>query len=213
MTRLGSARWLPIVVFALASVVGPTRVEAQSFQGSTLSSLGGLFLGGFSGGTLGLIGSMMPCNRTLAGGSCAASGAGTGAAIGLAMGGLIGAQNQEDIIDRAENAAIGVGVGAIMGVVLRRAVRQYQWGDALATAVVGGAIGAAPLGAGVGAAAGLTVGGLVWALRPSSGAADAAMLVLVGMAAGSMVDWAKGAAEANRRRDPSVGASFSISVR
>ena len=150
-------------------------------EGSAGSTWGGIALGSFSGTVFGLVGTMVPCNRTLAGARCAASGASAGAALGLAMGGIIGGQNQQAIIDRAESAGWGALTGAIVGTVMWKAVRQYSYGDAAMMAAVGGAIGAAPKGAGAGAAIGAATGGLVWWLLPDSGLPDFVMLTLAGV--------------------------------
>ena len=113
------------------------------------------------------------------------------------MGGIIGGQNQEAIIDRSVSAGWGALAGAVVGTVLWKEVRQYSYGDAMALAAVGGAIGAAPMGAGLGAAAGATLGGLAWWLLPESGLPDFIMLTLVGVGVGGIVDWGLGASRAN----------------
>lgn len=194
------------------SFANPSQGTAQNFQGSTLSTFGGLVLGAYSGAGLGLLGTMMPCNRTPVGGRCTASGASAGTALALAMGGLIGAQNQDDLKDRFTNAGLGTLVGGVIGVGLRRGVRQYGWNDVIVSAAIGGAVGAAPTGAMYGAGAGLVVGGIAWLVVPKSGLPDLIMVTLAGVAVGGLVDWAQGAADANRRNDPIPGLSFSIPV-
>jgi hypothetical protein len=129
------------------------------------------------------------------------------------MGGLIGAQNTDALRIRTENAGIGVLVGAVVGVGLRRAVRQYGWADVGAAAVVGGAFGAAPRGSLIGLGAGTVTGAAAWWLLPDSGIPDFVMLSLVGAAVGGMVDWAQGASSAKRDRPPPSFFVFSIHVR
>lgn len=82
------------LLVALAGI--PLGADAQvggAPDWSSGSAWGGVALGAYSGTALGLLGTMLPCNRTLAGARCAAAGAGAGAALGLAMGGIIGSQN------------------------------------------------------------------------------------------------------------------------
>ncbi len=203
---------VPLMLAVAALAYWPGMGEAQLRHGSTLTTAAGLSLGMYSGSVLGLLGTMMPCNRTLVGGRCTASGASAGGAVALAMGGLIGAQNTGDLRDRAESAGWGALAGGVVGVVMRSAVRQYQWSDALAFAAVGGAIGAASDGAWVGGAAGLAVGSLAWLVVPKAGLPEAVMLTLAGVAAGGLVDWAKGAGDANRIGTTSVGANFSVPI-
>ena len=90
----------------------------------------------------------------------------------------------------------------MVGVGLRRAVRQYGWTDVGTAALVGGAIGAAPVGSGIGAGAGAVTGALAWWLIPDATIADMAMISLLGLAVGGMVDWADGAASAKSDRPP-----------
>lgn len=190
-------------VLALLLTLHTAPSRAQTYEGDTWTTAAGAALGLYSGGVLGLLGTMMPCNRTLAGDRCVASGVGTGSAMGLVMGGLIGAQNTNALDIRVENAGIGALAGAVVGVGLRRAVRQYGWADVGASAVIGGAIGAAPTGSLLGLGAGVTTGALAWLLIPDSGLGNLVMLSLVGVAVGGMVDWAGGAASARRDRPSS----------
>lgn len=129
------------------------------------------------------------------------------------MGGLIGAQNQDDIVTRLEGAGYGALVGAAVGVGLRRAVRQYQWGDAVAMAMYGGAVGAAPRGSLIGVGVGAVVGGGVWLLFDDAGLPDFLMFALAGSALGTLYDWADGAATVRRRDGSSFSSSFSLPVR
>lgn len=210
-------RWLcrpsgPSVVSRPAAVVGllllgtvlaPLPTHAQTYEGDFQSQIGGGALGFYSGGVLGLVGTMMPCNRVLNGGPCVASGAGTGAAMGMVMGALIGGENTLAIEDRFQNAGVGALVGVAVGVGLRSAVRQYGWADVGAAAMLGGAFGAAPTGSLIGTGAGAATGALVWWLVPRSTVADMVMMTMLGAAVGGLLDWGEGAATAKRDRpDP-----------
>jgi hypothetical protein len=204
---------LALAALCVLATSAPDELCGQAYEGDSWTTVGGAALGLYSGGMLGLVGTMMPCNRTIQGGRCTASGVGTGAAMGLVMGGLIGAQNTDALRVRAENAGIGALVGAAVGVGLRRAVRQYGWADVGAAAVVGGAFGAAPRGSLIGFGAGTVAGAAAWWLLPDSGIADFVMLSLAGAAVGGMVEWAQGAASAKRDRPPPSFSVLSIHVR
>jgi len=207
----------PAVVLALfvlgASVLRLDHVAGQSFEGSTGSTAGGLLLGAYSGSVLGLLGTMIPCNQTLQGGKCAASGASAGGAVALAMGGLVGAQNPTDLNGRLTSAGIGTLVGAAVGAGLRYGVRKYDWTDVAAVAAIGGAVGAAPRGSGIGAGIGLATGGAYWLVMPNGGLDDFVMFTLAGLAVGGIYDWALGAANANRLMEATFSPAFSIPIR
>lgn len=211
----GAGRWIRrlglLVACALSTFAG--ELHAQTYEGDTWTTVEGAALGLYSGGMLGLVGTMMPCNRTIQGDRCTASGVGTGAAMGMVMGGLIGAQNTNALDIRVEDAGIGALAGAVVGVGLRQAVRQYGWADVGAAALVGGAFGAAPRGSLIGLGAGTVTGAVSWLLVPDSGIADFVMLSLVGAAVGGMVDWTEGAASAKRDRPAPTFRVLSISVR
>jgi len=177
--------------------------------GSTASALGGIVLGGYSGTVLGLLGTMGPCNRTMAGGGCAASGAAVGGALALAMGGIVGGRNEDEILTRLESAGWGAAAGAIVGAAAWRGIRQYGWTDAVAMAAVGGAIGAAPVGSGIGGAAGATAGALAWWLVPDRGLPDLVMLTLAGVMIGGLAEWSIAAANADDGPAP-FSASFAV---
>ena len=197
----------------VCGLFGPQAVDAQAFRGSTASTLGGVALGAYSGSVLGLVGSVLPCNRTLYGPKCAATGASVGGALGVAMGGLIGAQNQDETIVRLEGAGVGALIGSGVGIILRQAVRQYDWEDAATLGVIGGAFGASPVGSGVGLGAGAVVGSIVWLTFPRAGLQDFILFSLAGAALGGMVDWADGASDAKREGSgTSVPLSFSLPV-
>lgn len=208
--RLLRPTWAHLALLLTLTAAGPQRAAAQKYEGGTWTTLGGASLGLVSGSVMGVLGTMMPCNRTLTGDRCVASGVGTGAAMGMVMGGLIGAQNTNALDIRVENAGIGVLAGAVVGVGLRSAVRQYGWTDVGTAALVGGAIGAAPVGSAIGVGAGAATGALAWWLIPDANAADMVMLSLLGLAVGGMVDWAEGAASAKSDRPPPTFPLFTL---
>lgn len=211
VSSLSHLRALSICVILALAV--PATVRAQSFQGSTASTWGGVALGAYSGSVLGLLGSLLPCNRTLYGPKCAATGASVGGAVGVAMGGLIGAQNQDEIIIRLEGAGVGALIGSGVGIVLRQAVRQYDWEDAATVAVVGSAFGATPVGSGVGLGVGAVAGGIVWVAFPRAGLQDFILFSLAGAVIGGMVDWVDGADDAKREGSGSrFPLSFAVPV-
>jgi hypothetical protein len=203
---------IAMVIAFVGVSAGSTSLSGQSFQGSTASTAAGLFMGAYSGAVFGMLGTMSPCNRTTQGGRCTGSGASAGGAIALAMGGLIGAQNPDDLNGRFRSAGYGTLVGAVVGVGLRSGIRQYGWADAAAVAAVGGAIGAAPRGALIGAGVGLAAGAVVWLTLPQGGLPNIVMLTLGGLAIGGLYDWANGAANANRFMESIPGPSFSIPI-
>ena len=200
-------------LLSVGALTLPLRSVAQSFRGSTGSMLGGALLGAYSGAGFGLLGSMLPCNRTLSGQTCTLSGVSAAGALGLAMGGLVGAQNQDLIIDRFQAAGIGMVVGAFAGLGLRRAVRQYQWEDVAAMSLLGGVIGGAPRGALIGVGIGTATGALVYALFPKAGVPDVIMFGLAGLAIGGLIDWGAAAGSAKADSTPVFVSSFSIGVR
>lgn len=201
-----------VLVAVVVGVVVPTSVASQSDPGTTASTLGGAALGGFSGATLGLLGSLEACNRTLLGGRCAAGATAVGGAFGLVAGGVLGDRSDEAVGRRLESTAFGAAIGLAVGVGMRSVVRQYQWADAAAFGVVGAAIGGAPRGIFTGAGAGLVVGALTGFVRRRPILPDAVMLMLVGGAVGGLVDWADGAVDA-RQHGPVLTSSFAIAVR
>jgi hypothetical protein len=197
---------LPAIV-ASTFVAFPAPMSAQQVDGALGHILSGAALGAYSGGTLGLVGSLFPCNRTADGRQCVVSAASTGAALGIAMGGTIGSQDRNALRRRVDRAGIGAGAGAAVGLVLRQAVDRYGWWDVATTSLIGGALGAAPEGALIGAGAGAVAGSVAWALVPDAGVQELVLFTLVGVALGGMVDWALGAAD-----KPSTVFSPSLSI-
>ena len=192
------SRILALLVATVLVALGPTAVCAQAPDGSTSQTLVAGGLGAFSGATLGGIGGLLPCNRRVDGRRCVVSSASVGGALGLAMGGLIGSENTDALRTRARGAGYGLAGGAVVGLLLRSTVHEYDWYDVGTMAAVGGAIGAVPHGAALGAGAGTVVGALVWVVKPEGSFQDLVMFTLAGIAVGGMADWLDGASDATR---------------
>lgn len=158
------------------------------------------------------MGSLLPCDRTLLGPGCAGVSAVAGGALGFVSGGWIGAEDQDEIRDRARGALYGMLIGAAAGTILQRAVRQYGAEDALLVAVYGGAVGAAPRGTLIGTGVGAVVGTAAWAASPRGGLQDLILFTALGSAVGGLCDWAAGAVDARDDAGPGFSASFSIAV-
>lgn len=208
---LGRGRVAWLVGFLLV-LVGPGGAAAQGGGGDAGSTVAGVALGLYSGGVLGLTGSLMPCNRTLLGPRCAGVGSLVGGAIGAVAGGVMGDARAEAVRDRARGALYGTLVGGAVGIVLQQAVRQYAWTDALLVSAYGAAIGTAPRGVLIGAGVGALGGGLVWAVHRRDGISNLLLLTVVGSTLGGLADWAQGAADADGESGPRLVSSFSIPV-
>jgi hypothetical protein len=189
------------------SAVAPAHATAQLIGSGTGHAAAGVALGAYSGATLGLLGSMLPCARTRDGQRCVVSATSAGAAFGVAMGGLIGSQNEPALKARYERAGLGLLGGGLVGLGLSAAVDRHGWLDAAALAWVGGAVAAAPEGALVGSGIGVATGLVAWVVLPGAGPQDLVLFGLAGMAVGSFYDWAQGAAD---RLPSRFGPSLSI---
>ncbi len=175
----------------------PCLALAQVPEGSTGAALGGAALGAFSGSALGLVGSLEPCNRSMRGTRCARMTTALGGAVGLVSGAVLGSRSTGALDDRVRGSATGAVVGALVGFGLKVGVRQYDWPDVAAGAVVGAALGAAPKGAGLGFVAGTAVGGLLWLSGTGYDLPDMIGLSLIGAAVGGLANWVIGAARAD----------------
>jgi hypothetical protein len=101
-------------------------------------------------------------------------------------------------------AGYGAAVGGIVGYGLSLGVRQYGWADVGTFAVVGGGIGASPVGAGIGFGAGALVGVLSWMAIPRFKLGDAVAISLVGLAAGGLAGWVMGMENNGPDREPLI---------
>ena len=203
-------RWA--VCLALPMALGGREVVGQVREGDGLSTVGGAALGLYAGGFFGVVGSLLPCERTVRGRTCVGISGAAGAATGLIAGGVIGYEDEGAIGSRARGAIYGSLIGAAAGFVLQRAVRQYAWNDALLVAAYGAAVGAAPRGTLIGLGIGALIGSAAWALSPRGGMQDLIMFTLVGSALGGLYDWAHGAVDTRRDRPAALTATFSFGL-
>jgi hypothetical protein len=188
--------FLGVGIFS-AGVSGQTNPPAgATSDGNAASTLAGGALGAASLGLLSSLGSLVPCRRTAAGTDCVRIFAASGAALGLAAGTIVGQSGSRDLAPVARGAAYGSLAGAIAGLGLRVFLSRSQWLDVVGLTAVGGAIGAAPVGSGVGLAVGGAVGIVLWKTIPGFTLPDAAGASLAGMAAGALFDWFNRAANA-----------------
>ena len=183
------------VIVGVTSFV-PTPLVAQSARDAG-ASLKGAALGVYSGATLGLIGGLSPCNRTIRGTRCARVATVLGGAVASASGAVLSYRAPDALEDRLHGAGLGVLVGAALGLGLKAGVLQYGWQDVGAAAAVGAALGAAPVGSGIGLGVGLAVGSVLWLAVPGQGLPDAVAISLAGLAIGGLVDWVHGVATAD----------------
>jgi len=181
------------MVAALLLGLGLVPCRSQSVAAQTGRDVGtialGAALGAYSGAGLALVGGLVPCDRSVSR-SCIRVVTGIGAAGGLLAGALVADVDQDEIERRAVSAGYGALAGAAVGLILREAVRQYGWSDVLAAAGIGAAVGASAEGAGVGLAAGVTSGFLLWKGLGAIDASDAVALGLGGAGLGGLLGWA-----------------------
>lgn len=182
-------RQAPLAVLSCLVLSAPSPCRAQS-EGSAGAVLLGAALGAYSGAGLGLVGSLVPCDRSLAGRTCVRIVTGLGAAGGLVAGALVGHADEDELRRHARSSAYGALIGTAAGLVLRKAVRQYGWPDVLASTALGAAVGASAAGAGLGLAAGATTGLLLWQGLGAIDASEAVTLAVGGLAVGGLVGWA-----------------------
>ena len=183
--------------------VAPTALAAQSEEDAA-AALWGAAVGAYSGATLGLIGGLSPCNRTIRGTRCARVAAVLGGVVGSTSGAVLSYHAPDALDDRLHGAGLGALVGAAVGYGLKVGIRQYDWPDVGAAAAVGAALGASPVGAGIGFGVGLTVGSVLWLAVPGRGMPEAVALSLAGLAIGGLFDWVLGAATAGSGSGPLV---------
>ncbi len=193
--RAGRQALARTIVAAL--VVGPPALSAQT-DTDVAAAFGGAALGAHSGAAFGLLGALLPCNRTLQGARCARIATFVGGLAGSASGAVLAYRSREALEDRLGGAAWGSVAGAAAGYALKLGIREYGWRDVGAVAAAGAAFGASPVGAGIGFGVGAVVGTVLWVAVPDAGAPAATTAALVGMAIGGLADWVYRAAESGR---------------
>lgn len=170
----------------------------------------GAALGGYSGATLGLLGSAEVCNRIVSTETCPRIGSILGGVVGAVGGGVLGDQDPDALRERLEHAGYGGLIGAAVGYGLMRGVRQFGWADAGTFLAVGAGVGASPLGAGIGWGAGALLGTIAWRAIPKVKVGDVVALSIFGMAAGGLVGWAVEWNGSDHQKEPTLVIPFEI---
>lgn len=189
--------FLTTVSLAWGGGFRPHPAAGQESEGSAPAVVGATALGLFSGSALGLTGSLVPCSQRVNGLVCTRISAVAGALVGGASGAIIGATDADQAWAHARNAGFGALAGGITGFILKDLVRHYGWLDAGAGVMLGAAIGAAPVGAGIGFASGAVLGTLLWRVVPSFEVADAVGMGLGGLALGGLGSWIASAVQSS----------------
>ena len=89
-----------VLGFLLLFLSSHPALAAQEGESSPWPVIGGGLLGAYSGATLGLLGGLEFCNRTLAGARCPRIAAALGGTLGLASGAGIGAEDADALYRR-----------------------------------------------------------------------------------------------------------------
>lgn len=174
--------------------------DAQSASGSPTTAVVGGVLGAYSGSLLGFMGSLIPCTQRLRAVRCIQISAGTAATVASVSGVLLGAADEDRIWRVSRNVGIGAGTGALVGVALTRVTQRVGLRDIGALAAVGGAVGAAPRGAGFGLGIGGAVGLALMGVT-NLGLPDAIGIAAAGVAVGGLVQWILEASDARSAVD------------
>jgi len=202
-------RWFLLVAVAVGAL--PDAATGQENSSAWRGVVGGA-LGAYSGALLGTIGSVTPCTETYAGPTCVRWSAIAGGAIGLGSGAIIGANSSEDLEKHAIGAGVGFVIGAGAGAVLKPIVQRFSWQDVAAMGLVGGAVGAAPVGSAIGFAAGGLTGFVLWKAVDGVELPNAVAIALGGLAIGGLTEWVVGAADSWSTGGPSVQLVVPFSV-
>jgi hypothetical protein len=137
--------------------------------------------------------------------------AGAGGTIGLAAAAAAGFRNAETIEHAALGAAIGFGVGALGGVIVKPVAERVGWHDVATLGVVGASVGAAFPGSLIGLGAGGVAGLLAWQLVPGFERTNVVSAALVGLAVGGITQWIVRAG-ADPTSDPTVSAGIPVGM-
>jgi hypothetical protein len=174
-------------VLVLCALPASASLLAQQGEAWAVAAGGGLgFLSGSLSAELAAIG---PCNQTRWGVGCVQLSAGAGGTIGLAAGAAAGFQDAEMIEHAGLGAAIGFGVGAVGGVIVKPVAERFGWHDVATLGVVGASVGAAFPGSLIGLGAGGVAGLLAWQLVPRFERTNVVSAALVGLAVGGITQW------------------------
>lgn len=187
--------WMTVVAVGTAECQSMAAADQPS-SGSTAGAIAGVALGFYSGGLAANLGSTIGCTETAWGAGCIRTMTLLGAAVGATAGAYLGGADDEAIGRAAVQASIGFGIGGAFGLLSMQAKSAVGWHDALMLGLIGGAIAAKPVGAGLGFAAGGLIGIGLEAVVPRFGIPEVVATALAGMAAGILVDWVKTGADA-----------------
>jgi hypothetical protein len=177
-----------VIALTFAGIATPVSSLAQQ-SGSTGAAIAGGALGLSSGATLAFVGSLVPCTQSRPGPTCVRWSAASGGALGLVGGAMLGASDSDHLSDVALGTGIGFAAGVAGGLVLKSAAERFGWQDVAVVGLVGGAIGAAPLGSAIGLLGGSAVGLATMALVDSFETPDLIGAAAAGLALGGIVEW------------------------
>ena len=179
-------------------VTQPGIGSAQDTEGSGWAAVGGAALGLYSGGLLGFVGGLVPCSQTYSGPACIRASAAGGGLIAMASGIAIGAGDIDRLGSIATSTAIGAGVGTAMGLALVPLAQRVGWRDVAAIGLLGGAVGAQPVGSVIGLGAGAVLGGALMLTVPAIRFPDAIGFATAGLAVGALAAWIADAVDSHR---------------
>lgn len=171
----------------------------------------GTAFGGYSGTTLGLLGSAGVCSRVVSTEACPRVGSIMGGIVGAIGGGVLGNHDPSALRGRLRNAGYGGVIGAAAGYGLMLGIRQFGWADAGTFLALGAGIGASPVGSGIGWGVGALVGTVAWQAIPKVAVGDAVALSLLGLSVGGLVGWAMEWDGSGPQDEPTLIIPFQIS--
>lgn len=206
MSRRILCRSRAAACFGMLAAVLAQHAVAQSASGSPAAAVVGGMLGAYSGLLLGFTGSIIPCSQRLEAVRCIQISAGTTAAVASVSGVLLGSADEDRIWRASRDVGIGVGIGALTGLVLGQVTQRVGLRDVGALALFGGAVGAVPRGVGIGLGVGGAFG-LVLVGMTDLGWPDAIGMAAAGMALGGLAQWILDAHDARSAAD---GPAFTL---
>lgn len=195
----------------LLSVAAARPLAGQAASGSFAATVAGGALGAYSGLFLGLVGSTIPCTQTARAVRCIQISAMSAAATASVSGTLLGSADDDRIRHAIRNTGIGAAAGALTGVALARFTQRVGARDVVALGLVGGAVGAAPRGTGIGLAGGAAVAGLLMAVA-DLGLPNALAIAAAGIAVGGLAQWILDAHDARSSPGAPAGAVATFRV-
>jgi hypothetical protein len=173
----------------LLLLASPDGAVAQDRDGSAIAALAGGALGLYSGAMLGFTGGIIPCTQGSVGVGCIRWHAAGAGAIGLVSGALLGAGDAERLGDAALSAGIGFVAGSAAGLVIKPLAQRFGWHDVLTVGLLGGAVGAAPIGSALGFGLGAGAGLILWRAIPGGTFPNAIAVAVAGLALGGLTQW------------------------